>query len=103
MSSDPKNSNSKDRPWVRSQPVKAMFNRAEYADLEIIAEGWGVPVATAMWAIVVSELARWRRQAPEYGQHGISIAAAITVLRLKSVEADSDTTPATNLGCGRGD
>ncbi len=64
----------------------------EYADLETIAEGWGVPVSSAMWAIVASELARWRRPAPEYGKHGIAIAAATTVLRLKGLEAESDIT-----------
>ena len=69
-----------------------MFCPPEYADLETIAEGWGVPVSTATWAIVIGELARWRRQAPEYGKNGIAIASAITVLRLKSLGAESDTT-----------
>ncbi len=74
-----------------------MFCEPEYADLETIAEGWGVPVSTALWAIVVSELAKWRGQAPELGKRGIAIAAAITVLRLKSLEAESDTTAADAL------
>ena len=58
-----------------------MFRPPEYADLEAIAEGWSVPVATATWAIVADQLARWRRQAPELGKHGLAIAAATTVLR----------------------
>ena len=70
-----------DRDWVRSVPVKAMFRPPEADDLKTIAEGWGVPVATAVWAIVVEQLARWRRQAPDLGPHGLAIAAAATVLQ----------------------
>ena len=33
------------RLWVRSKPVKAVFHAAEFADLETIPEGWGVPLA----------------------------------------------------------
>ena len=72
-----------ERPWVRSVPVKSMFRPAEHADIEVIAEAWGVPVATAVWAIVADQLARWRRRAPELGKHGLAIAAASTVLREK--------------------
>ena len=71
-----------DRDWVRSVPVKAMFRPPEADDLETIAEGWGVPVATAAWAIIAEQLARWRRQAPELGPHGLAIAAAATVLQM---------------------
>jgi hypothetical protein len=77
--------------------VKTMFRPPEYADLETIAEGWGVPIATAVWAIVVSELARWRSMPPEYGKQGIAIAAATTVLRLRGSEAGSDTTKERHL------
>ena len=59
------------------------FRPPEHADLETIAMAWGVPVATALWAIVVGELARYRRQAPELGEHGLAIAAASRVLRQK--------------------
>jgi len=72
-----------DRDWVRSVPVKAMFRPFEADDLDTIAEGWGVPVATAAWAIIAEQLARWRRQAPELGPHGLAIASAITVLRME--------------------
>ena len=70
-----------DRDWVRSVPIKAMFRPPEADDLDTIAKGWGVPVATAVWAIVVEQLARWRRQAPELGPQGLAIAAAATVLQ----------------------
>ena len=66
-------------------PIKAMFRPPEHEDLRAIAEAWGVPVGTAVWAIVVGELARWRREAPEFGPHGLAIAAAVTVLRMKEV------------------
>ena len=61
-----------------------MFRRDEHADLVAIAEGWGVPVATAMWAIVVDQLARFRKRAPELGPHGLAIAAGLVVLRQSS-------------------
>ena len=75
------------RSTVEKEPVKAMFRPPEYADLEAIAEVWGVPLATAVWAIVAGELARYRRRAPELGEHGLAIAAASRVLRQK---ADGD-------------
>ena len=71
-----------ERSWTRCRPIKSMFRPLEHRDLQAIAEGWGVPVATAVWAIVVDQLARWRRQAPELGEHGLAIAAAVTVLRM---------------------
>ena len=97
MNDDWKRPGYKNRRWIRSRPVKAMFSPPEYADLETIARGWGVPVSTALWAIVVSQLAKWRGQAPELGKHGIAIASAITVLRLTSLEAESDSTAVDTL------
>ena len=67
------------RVWIRSRPVKTMFRPPEHEDLRTIAEAWGVPVATAVWAIVAGELARWRREAPNYGEAGLAIAAAMSV------------------------
>ncbi len=77
------------RAWVRTRPVKTLFRPPEHQDLQTIAEAWGVPVATAVWAIVAGELARFRREAPNYGQAGLAIAAATTVLRLRGKEAAS--------------
>jgi hypothetical protein len=65
-------------------PVKSMFRPPEYEDLRVIAEGWRVPIATAVWAIVVSQLGRWRREAPELGENGLVIAAGVAVLRMRS-------------------
>jgi len=70
-----------DRYWVRSRGIRVMFRPDEHADLCAIAEQWGVPVATAVWAIVSDQLARIRKRAPELGEHGLAIAAASVVLR----------------------
>jgi hypothetical protein len=70
-----------DRFWVRSRGVRVMFRPDEHADLCAIAEQWGVPVATAVWAIVSDQLARFWKRAPELGEHGLAIAAASVVLR----------------------
>ena len=70
-----------DRFWVRSRGVRVMFRPGEYDDLCQIAEGWGVPVATAIWGIVGDQLARIRKRSPELGEHGLAIAAASVVLR----------------------
>ncbi len=84
MTRDPQRLLVKERGWTRCRPVKAMFRPPEHDDLQAIAAAWGVPVATAVWAIVADQLARWRRQSPELGEHGLAIAAAMTVLREKA-------------------
>jgi hypothetical protein len=58
-----------------------MFRPDEHRDLCAIAEQWGVPLATAVWAIVSDQLARYWKRAPELGEHGLAIAAALVVLR----------------------
>lgn len=70
-----------DRYWVRSRGVRVMFRPDQHSDLCDIAEQWGVPVATAIWGIVSDQLARFRKQAPNLGEHGLAIAAASVVLR----------------------
>ena len=64
-----------------------MFRPGEYADLVTISEAWGVPVATAVWAIIHDQLSRWRRRAPELGEHGLAIAAGLTVTRCATEKA----------------
>ena len=83
MSTDIQRLRVEERGWVRCRPAKVLFRPPEHDDLQVIAEGWGVPVATAVWAIVVEQLAKYRRQAPELGKHGLAIAAAARVLREK--------------------
>jgi hypothetical protein len=64
-----------------------MFRPHEHVDLVAIAEIWGVPVATAVWAIVVDQLARYRRQAPDLGEYGTAMAAGLTVTRCATDKA----------------
>jgi hypothetical protein len=78
---EPEASTTPDRPWIRTVPLRTMFRPHEHAELVAIAEIWGVPVATAIWAIVVDQLARYRRRAPDLGEHGMAIAAGLTVTR----------------------
>ena len=68
-------------PWIRSRSVRTMFRPGELRDLQTIAKGWGVPVATVVWVIVHDQLARWRKKAPELGPHGLAIAAGLAVTR----------------------
>ena len=69
------------RSWVRSRPVRTMFRPQEIEDLREIASVWNVPVATVVWIIVVDQIARYRRRAPELGLHGLAIAAGLAVTR----------------------
>ena len=69
------------KPWVRSRPVRTMFRPEDIDDLLEISGVWGIPVATVVWTIAVDQIARWRRQAPNLGQHGLAIAAGLAVTR----------------------
>ena len=93
MNADRRPLHVEERGWTRCRPVKSMFRPPEHDDLQTIAEGWGIPVATTVWAIVVSQLARWRHEAPELGQNGLAIAAAVTVLRLKALRDCGEDVP----------
>jgi len=78
---EPEKSPAPPRPWVRSVPLRTMFRPHEHEYLVEIASAWGVPVATAVWAIVTDQLGRYRRVAPDLGEHGMAIAAGLTVTR----------------------
>lgn len=68
-------------PWIRFVPVRTMFRPVEIGDLQEISRVWGLPVATFVWAIVVDQIARWRKGARDLGQHGLAIAAGLAVTR----------------------
>ncbi len=68
------------REWVRSEGLRISFRPGEISDLRAIADAWGVPVATATWAIVHDQLSRWRRRSSELGPIGLQIAAGDAVL-----------------------
>ena len=69
----------------RSEPVKLMLRPGEKADLEAVAEGWGVPVGTAGWAIVSEQIAKWRGIQPDLGRDGVKIAAASHALVIRGI------------------
>lgn len=69
--------------WIRTKGVRTTFRPQQYDDLEAIAEGWGIPVATVVWAIVTERLQEWRRERVDLGTHGLAVAAAMAVLRMK--------------------
>ncbi len=71
------------RDWLRSEGLRVSFRPTEIADLCAIAQAWNVPVATVVWAVVHDQLSRWQKRAPEFGEYGLAIAAAVAVLRLK--------------------
>jgi hypothetical protein len=67
--------------WVRSERICTTFRRAEARDLERIADAWGVPLATALWAIVHERLRTWRRAPVELGEVGLQVQASLGVLQ----------------------
>ena len=75
------------RPWVRTKPVRSMFRPEDLEDLRKVSEVWRLPVATVVWVIVVNQLARWRKQAPNLGQYGLAIAAGVAVTRYATERA----------------
>lgn len=69
------------RDWLRSEQVRVTFRPGEFKDLEELAHHWGVPLGTAVWAIVHERMASWRKWKVELGSHGMAINAALTVLQ----------------------
>ena len=47
-------------PWARSSAMYVKMRPGERADLEDIAEAWGIKPASAAWAIIASFLAKAR-------------------------------------------
>jgi len=70
----------------RDRLIRARFTLGQAEEIRELAEHWKVPAAVAVWAIVTSQLARWRRVAPRYGRHGLAIAGALRVLRQRWAE-----------------
>lgn len=75
-----------DRPdWVRRHPIRPLFRDGEAADLSQLAEDWGVPRSTIVWAVVSDWLARARRLRASYPSDvrgALGKAAAIELLRI---------------------
>ena len=72
---------------VRSESVRVMVRPGEKADLDAVADAWGVPVGTAAWAILSEVIAGWRGIHPDLGREGVKIAAASHALRMRGIPA----------------
>ena len=69
------------REAARTVMFRPMFTPQDAVDIEEIAKAWGIPVGTAVWAIVRSRLDVWRRRAePQLGAAGLAIEAGLGVL-----------------------
>ena len=77
---------------LRSESVRTMLRPGEKADLDVVAEAWGVPPGTAAWVILSEVIAGWRGQRPDLGAHGVAIAAASHALQRAGIpQADPPT------------
>ena len=72
---------------IRSCGVRVFLREGQYADLRTIAEGWGVPPATAAYAMVVTFLAECRRNPVDLGPVGVKIAASSLMLTAQGLDA----------------
>ena len=81
------------RPWIRSEPIRAMFLPQELEDIRFLAESWNVPIATVVWVIVHERLMQWKKRAPELGPNGLAIMGALTVLRQRLEKDSSGAAP----------
>jgi hypothetical protein len=65
---------------TRTEPVRVMLRASERDDLMTLAEAWGVPLSTATWALVATELARIRGGQVELGTVELAMRATARVL-----------------------
>ena len=70
----------------RTESVRLMVRAGEYADLAVIADAWGVPVATVGWVMIHERLAELRSVAPNLGAVGVARTAASQALLSAGVE-----------------
>jgi len=82
----------------RSELLRLMLRRGELADLRAIADQWQVPAATAAWAILHSELRRFRSLCPDLGQPlaqdlGVIASRQVTRRGPKRASAIGETPP----------
>ncbi len=66
---------------VRSVQARLYLRPGQAADLADIAAGWGVPPATAAYAMVASFLSDCRRAPAELGKEGLQLRAACLLLK----------------------
>jgi hypothetical protein len=63
----------------RSQVLRIMVTEGDLLDLQVIAAAWGVPIATAGYAMLATELATARSIALDIGSLGVEVGASIRI------------------------
>lgn len=64
----------------RSVVLRVMVTEGDSADIEAIAEGWGVSLSTAAYAMIATELASSRSKALDLGSLGLTFASTIRLI-----------------------
>lgn len=65
---------------VRSETIRLQVTPGDKADLEAIAEAWGVPLSTAAFAMVATELAEARGTSLSASIFPIEVMASVRLL-----------------------
>ena len=76
---------------VRKHGVRVYLQEGEHADLLYIAEGWGVPPATAAYGMVATFLSGGRQRSLDLGPAGLKIAASSRILAAQGVHAQTES------------
>ena len=70
-----------------------MLTPGQRADIDTIAEGWGVPPATAAYAMVATFLSKARQRALDLGPAGLKLSASCRILAAQGVHATREAPP----------
>lgn len=65
---------------TRSEPLRIMLRPAERDDLLTLAAAWDVPLSTACWALVATELGRIRGEKADLGAVEMALKATARTL-----------------------
>lgn len=76
----------------RTISLRIMVTEGDFADLKVISDGWGIPVSTAAYAMVATELASSRSVALDLGGLGLEFASAIRLLAAHRLVRDQQKT-----------
>ena len=75
---------------IRSEGVRVYLQKGQHADLLAIAEGWGVPPATAAYAMVATFLSGCQQRSLDPGPAGLKIAASARILAAQGIHAQTE-------------
>ncbi len=74
---------------IRSHGTRVYLQAGQHADLLTIADGWGVPPATAAYAMVATFLSGCRQRSLDLGPAGLKIAASSRILAAQGIHAQT--------------